>query len=152
MSHRDVPPSQPNSDAGVAASLRVTALVGADRSLGTAALLLEAPGLSVSEAASLWELLELARGGSVAAIVADPEQGEGWTVDVAEQIVIQAQGVVPVTLICRHAADAQLIEQRVNRQEVSVLLHEGLTAQQLGSIVAGAVAMHRARPKTSAPS
>lgn len=139
-------PHQEPSEVRGGALLRVATLLGPERSLGTAVLLSNAPGVSVCEATSLWALLELVRGGTVVAVVADPEQGEGWLIDTADRIVSQAQNLLPIILICRHAADVKLIEQRLGRPNVRVALQDALTPQLLSTIIAGMSAAHKMLP------
>ena len=147
MSDRSGLALQASENPGASAPIRVGTLVGSDGSLGTSDVLLAAPGLSLSETMSFSDVPRLARSGAVAAIIADPEQGGGWPIDTAEQIVSGARDLVPVILICRQAHDAALIEQRFGGPGVDVLLHGALTGQKLAEIVSGAAAAYAARAR-----
>ena len=132
-----------HADTGPAS--RIGILTGSDGSLGVSVMLLDVAGLAAVEARSVTELQALVRGGGVAAVVMDPELGDGWPVDVAEQAAGAMGEQVPVVLLCRHAHDAHVIQQRVSSTTVAVLVSGQFHADQLKSIIKGAIAVHRAR-------
>lgn len=142
---------QTPGDAAAAPLLRLGALKGADGSLGTAALLLEVAGVTTVEVVSVPALVDLARNGSIAAVVIDPELGDGWPIDTAEQIATALRDNAPVIVVCGNSHDAEILEQRIGRSGACVLQHAGLTAQQLVDIVKGAVAAHSTRPPPRQP-
>ena len=141
-------PLAPPGEANASPPLRVAMLIGPQGAAGAAELLRQTPGIQIVEASSLWVLLELVRGGTVAAVVADPEQGEGWPVSAAEKIVSQVQDHVPVVLVCRDGGDVRLLEQRIGGAGVRVALLAALDPQLLSAIVSGVIAAHRTRPIT----
>lgn len=132
--------------------LRVVVLADAEGSLGAASMLLEVPGISITEVRTAKQLVQLVRGGGIAAAVLDPELGEGWPADTAEQVVNGIQDLVPLILVCRCAADASLLASRNARFGVTVLQADALTSVRLDAVVKGAVAAHDARPTSYAPS
>ena len=152
MTHQPMARSRAHQGAGAEPATRVGILTGGDGSLGTAALLLEVAGLATVEARSVTELQALVRDSGIAAVVVDPELGDGWAVETAETVAAAIGGRLPVMLLCRHAHDAQVIQQRVAGPAISVLLHEELTAEQLATIIKGAIAAQGVRPKAVAPS
>ena len=97
------------------------------------------------------DLLALVRDGDFAAVVVDPDLGQGWAVTTAEQIVSSVSGLVPVVLVCRHDHDAQVIQQRLAGPTVIAMLAEQLTAEQLAAAVAGAIAAHAERSRAIRP-
>lgn len=142
---------QTPGDAAATPLLRLGALKGTDGSLGTAALLLEVAGVTAVEAMSVPDLVDLARSGGVAAVVVDPELGDGWPIDTAEQIATALRDNAPVIVVCGNSHDAKILEQRIGGSGVYVLQHSGLTAQQLIDIVKGAVAAHSTRQPPGQP-
>src|SRR4051794_22014592 len=98
MPERPLGMPQPYPDAGTTPATRIATLVGADGALGATALLLEVPGLDIVEASSVAELLSLVRAGGIAAVVVDPDLGQVWTVDTAQQVVTGVGDLAPVTL------------------------------------------------------
>ena len=138
-------PKAPGDNA-TSSQLRIATLVGPDGTLGAAELLRQTPGIQVVEASSLSALLELVRASTIAAVVADPEQGEGWPANTADQIVAQVRDLVPIILICRGKADATLMEQRLAGPGVRIALHEALTPKLLAEVIAGMSAAHQTRP------
>ena len=131
---------------------RVVVLANVDGSLGAATMLLEVPGISITEVRTAKELVQLVRGGGIAAAVLDPELGGGWPVDTAEQVVNGIQDLVPLILVCRCTADAVLLASRTSRSGATVLRAEALTWVRLDAVVKGTVAAHDARPTPRAPS
>lgn len=137
---------QSESGTGAAHALHVGCLIGADGSLGTAAMLLEAKGLKVEEAPSVDALLALAKSGSIQAVAVDPELADGWPVDAAERLTAALRAGVPLVVICRSDQDAQIIQQRVARPGVSILQLERHSVEQVVAIIRGLIAAHGARP------
>jgi hypothetical protein len=137
------PNRHPDVEAGGPAVAQVGVLTGDSGTMGAAALLLGRADLTLRTADSVDGLLEVVRGGAVQAVVVDPEVGGGWPVDVADRLAVELRAAVPLILVCGIAHDATLIEQRINRADVRVLLREHLTPEQLAVVVRGAIAGYR---------
>lgn len=134
-----------------ATTLRVGALKAVDGSLGTTAMLLKLADLMTAEAVSVSTLVDLARNGSIAAVVVDPEMGEGWPIDTVEQIVNELRDSAPVIMVCGNEHDAEIIEKRIAKSGLTMLRHTGLTAEKLAAAVRGAVAAHSVRRDPQQP-
>ena len=128
------PPSMlhPPEDAGTAHAIRIATLVGADGSLGTTALLLEVPSLDTVEAPSVSELLSLVRRGGITAVVIDPDLGQGWTVDTAQQVVTGVGELVPVTLLMIFA----LLMMTFGSAKDAALVFSGVPLALTGGVIA----------------
>ena len=129
--------------------VRVAVLTDKSGALGSSALALDAPSLVVNRGASLEELVQLASAGAVDLVLADPGIGDGWPTETAERLVRGLQSTVPLILVCESAADAKLIEARLGRAEVGILLRDHLTPEQLVTAIRGAIVNFQARPATA---
>ena len=140
---------QASNDAGGLPLARVVALTDKAGALGCADPVLHIAGFAVTRAGSLTDLLQMARSGAVDVVLADPELGDGWSVDVADRLARELHAAAPVVLVCRTRVDAETIEARIARPGVHVLLDEHLTPDGLGQTLTGAIATYRARPRFS---
>lgn len=131
--------------AGAMPKPHIGILINADGALGIAAMLIDAADLTTIEAESVLALTGLAQSGSVDAVVLDPELGDGWPIDIAEQVAVAVRGIRPLIVVCRQAHDAQLIKGRTAGNSVFVLHDAGLTPEKLIAVVKGAIATHQAR-------
>ena len=139
---------EPNGRYGDFAAVRVAVLTDPQGALGTAALLLEADGVHLMPAASLARLLAIVAAGEAQVAVVDPELGQAWPTEAAEQAVSELLARAPLIFICRVEHDAELIEQRVGGPAVRVLRHGGVSAVEIVTIARGLAAGSGGHPGT----
>lgn len=142
-----MPPSDAvNQDAERSGRGRVALLVAADGRLGMASELRGVHGLELVTAATTGDLVAMVLAGAAEAVALDPELGEGWPVDTAEQVTRSLRASVPVVIVCRSQEDAEQIEHRVGGGgTTSVVLGDRSSGHGLAASVKGLIAVHRAR-------